>query len=183
MDLFDTFGTVVGVGEKSGMMVGGTLPRSGRVFTCDALATVVGALGGHSTVTTFAESAAGIACGGRTGRTAVVVGVLFLLSLFLSPLVMAIGSYPPVTACALIFVGMLMTQGIGKIDWSDMTESIPAFFVIVGIPFTQSIGDGIMFGLILWPWLKLFAGSRKEVHPALYLLSILLTIYAVTILK
>ncbi len=181
MDLFDTFGTVVGISQKAGMMKDGTLPRCERVFASDALATIFGAVGGHSTVTSFLESAAGVESGGRTGLTAVLVGVFFLLSLFFTPIVLAVGGCASVTAAALVFVGMLMMQGIGKIEWSDPTEALPAFIIIAGIPLTQSIADGIIFGLILWPILKLLTGRVREVAWPLYPLAILLIAYAVFI--
>ena len=180
MDVFDTFGTVVGIGQKAGMMKDGTLPRCERVFAADALATLFGALGGQSTVTSFLESAAGVESGGRTGLTAVLVGVFFLLSLFFTPNVLADGGCASVTAAAaLVFVGMLMMQGVGEIEWSDPTEALPAFVIIAGIPLTQSIADGIIFGLILWPILKLLTGRARDVAWPLYPTAILLIAYAV----
>lgn len=183
MDIFDTFGTVIGVGQKAGMLTSdGKLPRCEQVFAADAAATMFGALGGHSTVTTFLESAAGIASGGRTGLTAVLVGVLFLLSLFFSPLMLAVGSCGAVTSCALVFVGILMMSAAAQIEWDDITEGVPAALVAFGIPFTGSIATGIMFGLIVWPWLKLLTGRWSEAHPAMYFLSLLLIAYAVFVL-
>lgn len=128
----------------------------------DALGTVAGATLGTSTVTSYIESAAGVHQGGRTGLTAVTVAVLFLLALPLSPLIMTIGTYPPITAPALVVVGAMMFGNVRYIDWSDETESIPAFLVIIGIPLFFSIADGMALGFVVWPLLKLIRGRTGE---------------------
>jgi AGZA family xanthine/uracil permease-like MFS transporter len=148
MDIFDTAGTLAGVGELGGFMRQGKLPRAGRAMFTDAVGTCVGAACGTPTVTSYIESAAGIASGGRSGLASVVTGLLFLVALFFSPLVkMIAGGYPtakgfllhPVTAPALIIVGSMMLHSVTKIDWKDYSESVPAFLVIIMMPLTFSI--------------------------------------------
>ena len=182
MDMFDTVGTLAGVAEIGGFMKGGKLPRSGKALFSDALGTCVGAACGTPTVTSYIESASGIAAGGRSGLTSVVTGLVFLAALFFSPLIKMIGGgyltdsgvlLHPVTAPSLIIVGSMMLQSITKIDWKDYTESIPAFLTILIIPFTFSIATGIAFGFISYSALKLFTGRGREVSWLVYLLSIL----------
>ncbi|MCC5874895.1 MAG: NCS2 family permease, partial [Candidatus Sumerlaeia bacterium] len=115
--------------------------------------------------------------GGRTGLTAVVVAVLFLLALFFSPLIAMVGSYPSITAPALVFVGAMMLRNVVNIDWKDTSESFPAFLIILGIPMTYSIADGIALGLVAHPLIKLFSGRGREVSPLLYILMVLLILY------
>src|SRR5690606_297088 len=142
VDLFDTVGTLVGVSSKAGLLdEAGRLPRANRALLADALGTVFGAAAGTSTVTTYVESAAGVAEGGRTGLTAVVTAVLFLVALFFSPL---IGLVPPeATAPVLIIVGIFMMEPVMKINFSDYLEAIPAFLAMVMMPFAYSIAEGI----------------------------------------
>jgi AGZA family xanthine/uracil permease-like MFS transporter len=182
MDIFDTVGTLAGVGELGGFMRQGKLPRAGRAMFVDAVGTCVGAACGTPTVTSYIESAAGIASGGRSGLTSVVTGFLFLVALFFSPLVKMIsGGYQvagktllhPVTAPALIIVGSMMLHSIIKIDWKDYTESIPAFLVIIMIPLTFSIATGIAMGFISYAGLKLFSGRGREVSWLVYALAVL----------
>jgi adenine/guanine/hypoxanthine permease len=130
---FDAIGTLIGVCEQAGFMRDNRLPRAKQAMMSDAIGTVAGAALGTSTVTSFIESAAGVEQGGRTGLTGLVVAALFLLALFFSPLVAMVGSYPPITAPALMIVGAMMMQNVSKIDWKDYTESIPAFLIIIGI--------------------------------------------------
>jgi AGZA family xanthine/uracil permease-like MFS transporter len=182
MDIFDTAGTLAGVGELGGFMRQGKLPRAGRAMFTDAVGTCVGAACGTPTVTSYIESAAGIASGGRSGLASVVTGLLFLVALFFSPLVkMIAGGYPtakgfllhPVTAPALIIVGSMMLHSVTKIDWKDYSESVPAFLVIIMMPLTFSIATGVAVGFISYAGLKLFTGRGKEVSWLVYLLAVL----------
>ena len=177
MDIFDTIGTLIGVSEQAGFMKDNRLPRVNRVLLSDAAGTVSGACMGTSTVTSFIESTAGIEQGGRTGLTSVTVGVLFIAALFFSPLVNMIGSYPPITAPALVVVGAMMFKNIVKIDWKDLSESMPCFLIILGIPFSYSIADGLALGFICYPVIKLFSGRGGEVQWFAYLLAIVLLGY------
>jgi len=177
MDVFDTLGTVIGVGTQSGLMKRDELPNSTRIFASDATATVVGAAAGHSTVTAYIESATGVEAGGRTGFTAVVVGFCFLLAMLFSPLVGVLAKYMPITAPALIVVGAMMLKSAVEIDWKDYSEAIPAFLIIIGIPFTSSIADGMMLGFIVYPIIKLLAGQGRKIGWLTYVLSALLLIY------
>lgn len=177
MDMFDTVGTLIGVAETAGLMKNNTLPNAGRVLVVDAAGTVAGACLGTSTVTSYIESAAGVAYGGRTGLTSVTVGGLFLLSLFFGPLIGMIGEYPPVTAPALIIVGTMMMHNAVRIQWQDYSESIPAFLMMAGIPFCYSIADGLALGFISYPLIKFFSGRRREVRWPMYVMAVLLLAY------
>lgn len=163
MDVFDTMGTLVGVTQQADLMTDGEIPRLQQAMLADSIGTVAGAALGTSTITSYIESAAGVEQGGRTGLTAATTGVLFLLALPLSPLIMTLGAYGPITAPALVAVGAMMFRNVRHIDWSDDTEAIPAFFVILGIPLCFSIADGLALGFILWPLLKAVRGRFKEV--------------------
>jgi AGZA family xanthine/uracil permease-like MFS transporter len=132
---------------------------------------------GTSTVVSFIESASGVAQGGRTGLTALVVAGLFLLALFFSPLVALVGSYPPITAPALVVIGSLMIRGVTRMDWSNEAEIVPAFLIILGIPLTYSIADGLALGFIAYPIIKLLAGQGREVRWLMYLLAAVLLAY------
>lgn len=177
LDLFDTIGTLTGVSQQGGMMKEGKLPRARQALLSDAIATCGGALLGTSTVTSYIESASGISAGGRTGLTAIVVAVLFLLSIFFSPIVHMIGAgyesggvtLYPVIAPALIIVGSMMFRNIVHIDWEDYTESIPAFLTLVIMPLAFSITEGISFGVISYVLLKVINGRGKRMHWLLYL--------------
>ena len=178
INLFDTTGTLVGVTQQAGLLEeDGTLPRMNEAMIADSAGTIAGACVGTSTVTSFIESAAGVQLGGRTGLTAVTVAVLFLMAIFFSPLIIAIGTYPPITAPALVIVGAMMFRSVALIDWNDDTEAIPAFLVILGIPLFFSIADGIALGLIVWPILKLARGKTSDVSPAAIVLAALLVGY------
>ncbi len=181
MDVFDTLGTLVGVGTQAGLMRDGELPRAGRAFAADSTATVFGALCGQSTVTSFIESAAGVEQGGRTGLTAVVAGLCFLLALPFTPLIMAVGQCPAVTAPALVVVGALMLRNVGRIAWDDHSEAIPAFLVLAGIPFTYSIADGLTLGFIAAPVIKLLGGKYRETGWLTILLAAMLLAYLVLV--
>ncbi len=147
----------------------GKLPRIKGALLADAIGTTVGAVLGTSTITTFVESSSGIAEGGRTGLTSIVVGFLFLLSLFFSPIFLAIPSFA--TAPALIIVGFFMMQQVSKIDWSNMLTAIPSFICIFAMPFAYSISEGIAFGIISYTVLHLAAGKGKNVTVLMYVLS------------
>lgn len=177
MDLFDTLGTLIGVSEQAGFIRDGKLPRARQALTSDAVGTVVGAALGTSTVTSFIESAAGVEQGGRTGLTAVVVAVLFLLALFFSPIIAMVGSYPPITAPALVIVGSMMIRNVLKIDWSNYAESMPAFLVMIGIPLSYSIADGLALGFIFYPVVKLLAGQGRDVKWLMYVVAAILLAY------
>ncbi len=171
VDMFDTIGTLIGVGEQGGFMKNGKLPRVNKALTADAVGTTFGAMTGTSTVTSYIESAAGVAEGGKTGLTSVFVGIFFLFSLFLTPLVTAIPQYA--TAPALIIVGALMTKNVTKIKWDEMTELIPAFLTMIAIPLTYSIANGIAIGFISYPIIKLLTGKGKDVSVLVYVLAVL----------
>ncbi|MDZ5252495.1 NCS2 family permease [Clostridium sp. LIBA-8841] len=162
MDMFDTIGTLVGVATKAKMVdKDGKVPNMKKALFADAIGTTIGACLGTSTVSTFVESASGVAEGGRTGLTAVSTAFMFFLALFFAPLFTVIT--PAVTASALILVGLFMIEPIKEIDFHDYTESIPAFLTIIIMPFAYSISDGIVFGVISYIVLKLFSGKRKEI--------------------
>jgi AGZA family xanthine/uracil permease-like MFS transporter len=159
---FDAIGTLIGVCEQAGFMRDNKLPRAKQAMVSDAVGTVAGAGLGTSTVTSFIESAAGVEQGGRTGLTGLVVAALFLLALFFSPLIAMVGSYPPITAPALVMVGAMMIRNVTKIDWNDATESVPAFLTMIGIPLSYSIADGLALGFISYPVIKLLSGRGRE---------------------
>lgn len=172
VDLFDTIGTLVGTAEKAGMVdENGKVKNMHKALLSDALATTIGSLLGTSTVNTYVESTAGVTAGGRTGLTSFTVGILFILSLFFSGLV---GIVPTeATAPALIIVGALMIGVVTKIDFSDFTEALPAFFAIAFMPFSYSIANGIAAAIIFYPIVKVATGKYKEVHPIVYVLAAL----------
>ncbi|XFA71896.1 NCS2 family permease [Thermosynechococcaceae cyanobacterium Okahandja] len=171
-DLFDTVGTLSAVSVQAGFLNRqGHLPRSLGAFMADAVATVVGSLFGTSTVTTYIESAAGIAIGGRTGLTAIVVGGLFVLSLLFLPIATAIPAFA--TTPALVLVGVFMVRSIREIPWEDLTEAIPAFLVMLVMPLSYSISEGLAVGFISYPLVKWASGKTAEVHPALWVLAII----------
>ncbi|SDY68000.1 NCS2 family permease [Lachnobacterium bovis] len=172
VDIFDTLGTLVGVATKANLLdEKGKLPRIKPALLADAIATTAGAIFGTSTTTTFVESTAGVAEGARTGLASVVTGLLFLVSIVLSPIFIAIPSFA--TAPALIYVGFLMISSVVDIDFSDLTEAIPAYLAIIAMPLTYSISEGIAFGVISYTVLNVCAGKFKKVTPLMYVLSIL----------
>ncbi len=167
VDMFDTIGTLVGVSTKAGMLTSsGEVPRAKKALLADAIGTAFGAMVGTSTVTTYVESAAGVAEGGRTGLTSLVTAVLFFLALFFSPLFLLIPS--AATAPALVIVGLFMLSPIKEIDFDDYTESIPAFLAMIAMPLTYSIADGIIFGIISYVALKVITGKAKDVPVVTY---------------
>ena len=174
VDLFDTLGTLIGVASKADMLdKDGKLPRIRGALLSDAIGTSVGAMLGTSTTTTFVESASGVAEGGRTGLTAVVAAILFGLSLFLSPIFLAIPSFA--TAPALVVVGFLMLTSITKINFDDFTEAIPAYVAIIAMPFMYSISEGIAMGVISYVVINVVTGKMKEkkISPLMYVLAVL----------
>ncbi|MDR0450665.1 MAG: NCS2 family permease [Treponema sp.] len=169
VDILDTVGTLVGVTTQAGMVgKNGEIPRVKQAFLADAVGTAAGAALGTSTVTSYIESASGVAAGGRTGLTTLSTTVLFLLSLFLSPLFLLVPG--AATAPALIMVGFFMIQSVVKIDFSDPTEGIPAFFTIFMMPFAYSVAQGIVFGIMSYVILKLASGKFKEISPVTFVL-------------
>jgi adenine/guanine/hypoxanthine permease len=200
LDLFDTVGSLIGIAKQAGLMHDGKLPRAGRALLADAIGTMGSALAGNTTMVSYIESASGVAAGGRTGLAAMVTAGLFLLALFFSPLVHAIGGgFPmhdiitvegqqvartfvlyPVTSPALIVVGSLMIKSLRDVDWDDFTEALPAFLTMVLMPLTFSVTDGIAFGFIAYTLLKLATGRAREAHWLVYLFAALFVIrYAV----
>ena len=182
LDLFDTVGTLVSVGQQSGLMVNGKLPKARQALLSDAVATSTGALLGTSTVTTYIESASGISAGGRTGLTNIVTALLMLLALFFHPLIKTVGAgYPigenmflyQVIAPALIIAGSMMLRNVIYIDWDDVTESLPAFLTMLMMPLTFSITEGIAFGFISYALLKLVKGKGRQVHWLIYFFAVL----------
>ena len=175
VDMFDTVGTLVGVCTKANMLTkGGEVPRCKQALFADAVGTIFGACMGTSTVTTYVESASGVAEGGKTGLTAVVVAILFTISLFLSHIFLSIPS--AATAPALIIVGLFMMTPILEIDLTDYTEAIPSFVCIIFMPFAYSIAEGITFGILAFTLLKLLTGRTKEITLFTWILAALLLI-------
>lgn len=172
VDLFDNIGTLVAVTERAGLISAtGEIPRLDRIFFADAAATIVGSLAGTSTVTSYIESASGVAAGGRTGVTAIVTGLLFLLSIGVAPLIGAIPGFA--TAPALILVGALMVASAARIDWNEPRVAIPAFLTLLTIPLTYSIATGLSFGIISFAALEVVTGRARREHWMLYLLALL----------
>lgn len=172
VDLFDTLGTLIGVANKANMLdKEGKLPRIKHALCADAIATTAGAVLGTSTTTTYVESSAGVSEGGRTGLTAVVTGLLFLASMFLSPIFIAIPSFA--TAPALIFVGFLMVSTVVEIDFDDLTETVPAYLALLTMPILYSISEGIAIGTISYVVINVCAGKAKKIKPLMYILAVL----------
>ena len=181
MLVFDAIGTLIGVCEQAGFVQNNKLPRARQAMLSDAIGTVAGAALGTSTVTSFIESSAGVEQGGRTGLTGLVVAVLFLLALFFSPLIAMVGSYPPITAPALVLVGAMMIQNVTKVEWKDYSESVPSFLTMIGIPLSYSIADGLALGFISYPVIKLFSGKSREIGWLTYALALVLVVYFVCV--
>ncbi|AOY75762.1 NCS2 family permease [Clostridium formicaceticum] len=172
VDMFDTIGTLIGTGAKAKMLdEKGNLPNMSKALMADAVATSAGALLGTSTVTTYVESAAGVAEGGKTGLTAVTTGVLFIFSILLAPFALMVPAQA--TAPALIIVGVLMMSTLKEINFEDFGEALPAFLTIAVMPFSFSIANGIAAGLVFLPIVKIATGKAKEVHPTVYVLALL----------
>lgn len=177
LDVFDTVGTLIGIGEQAGFIdEKGNLPKAKQALLSDAVGTVGGTLLGTSTITSYIESAAGVACGGKTGLANLVTGVLFLIALFFYPLVKMVATpyqenFYPIIAPSLIIVGCLMMSNVRKIRWDDFSESIPAFLTIVIMALSFSITEGIAFGFISYSLLKLISGKANDVHYLIYIFS------------
>ena len=169
VDLFDTVGTLIGVAQEDGLLnEKGELPRVGRALMADAVGTVGGSMLGTSTVTSYVESTTGVAAGGKTGLTALTSAVLFLLALPLYPIFLAIPSFA--TAPALIFVGLLMLKNVTKMDFdSDIADTVGGFLAIIMMPFSYSIANGIMFGILAWVVLKVITGKIRDIHPVMWI--------------
>ena len=172
VDVFDTIGTLIGCANKAGMLdESGKLPRIKQALLADAIATSAGAVLGTSTTTTFVESSAGVSEGGRTGLSAIVTGLMFLIAIFLSPIFIAIPGFA--TAPALIFVGFLMITAVVDIDFNDLTEAIPAYLALVAMPILYSISDGIAVGVISYVVINACCGKAKKISPLMYVLAVL----------
>ncbi len=172
--IFDTTGTMIGVAEQAGFIkADGSLPRAKSALMADAIATTTGSMFGTSPSTAYIESTSGVAAGGRTGLTSIVVASLFFLSIFISPIVAAISDLPAITAPVLIIVGCFMMEGLARVDWKTFDEAFPAFAILLTMPLTSSIATGISIGFITYPLLKLVSGKGKEVHWILYFFGII----------
>ncbi len=175
VDLFDNIGTLVAVTERAGLISADhTIPRLNRIFFADAASTVFGSLAGTSTVTSYIESAAGVAAGGRSGVTAITTGVLFLISMFVAPVVGAIPDFA--TAPALILVGALMVASAARIDWNDPRVAVPSFLTIITVPLTYSIATGLSFGIISFALIEVATGRAERKHWMLYTLALLFSL-------
>ncbi|UQY42807.1 NCS2 family permease [Erwinia sp. PK3-005] len=175
VDVFDNSGTLIGVTKRAGLAdEQGNIPKMGKALIADSAAALFGSLLGTSTTTSYIESAAGVSAGGRTGLTAIVVALLFILSLFFSPLASSVPAYA--TAPALLFIAVLMTAGLAEIDWKDITTAAPVTVTALTMPLTYSIANGIAFGFITWTLVKLLSGRRHELNAALIVLSVLFVI-------
>ena len=171
VDLFDTMGTLVGLSERSGFLDRqGRLPRANRALLADSVGTVFGSVMGSATVTTYIESATGISSGARTGFASLVVALLFLGTLFLTPLVESIPVFA--TAPALIVTGVLMMASAARVNWSDASEAVPVFLTLISIPLTFSIADGLAVGFVAYPVIKRLSGRGGEVHPLVDVLAL-----------
>ncbi|HEX6594120.1 MAG TPA: NCS2 family permease [Bacillota bacterium] len=175
VDFFDTAGTLVAVATQAGLMKDNKLPRAGKALLADSAATVVGATVGTSTTTSYVESTAGVAAGGRTGFASVVTAGFFLLALFFSPLLSVVTA--EVTAPALIIVGVMMSSSLRNIDWDQFEIAVPAFLTIIIMPLSYSIATGIAIGFIFYPITMILKGRAKEIHPVMYLLFVIFVLY------
>ncbi len=181
VDLFDTVGTVVGVADKAGLLdKDGKLPRVGNVLMADAVGTVAGACLGTSTITSFVESSAGVAAGGKTGLTAFTTGCMFLISILLSPVFLAIPGFA--TAPALLYVGMLMVSSAKKITFDgDIADTVGAYLAMLMMPLSYSIATGIMFAILAWVIVKVFEKKAKDVSPIMWVVFVLFCLRIVTL--
>ncbi|MDM5220314.1 NCS2 family permease [Peribacillus sp. RS7] len=171
--LFDTTGALLGIVRQAGLLKENKLEKSGSAFFADSVGTTVGAMFGTSPTAASVESSAGVGAGGKTGLTALVVAILFLITAFFSPLIGAVSNVAAITAPSLIIVGSMMIKSINEIDWTHFDESFPAFLVIVAMPLTSSIANGIALGFIAYPILKMARGKFREVHPFVYMFAVL----------
>ena len=175
IDMFDTIGTLVGTASRAGMVnEKGEMPNMKEALLSDAVGTVVGACTGTSTVTTFIESASGVEAGGRTGLTALTTGILFLACIFIAPIAAIIPA--AATSAALIYVGILMLQGLKNVNFDDMDQMVPVALMLIGMPISGSIGHAIGLGMISYTVIKLFSGKGREVSVLTYVISMLFLI-------
>ena len=182
VDMFDTIGTVIGIADKADLLdENGELPRVGRVLMADAIGTVAGSMLGTSTITSFVESSAGVAEGGKTGLTALTTGVMFIVALFLSPIFLAIPSFA--TAPALIVVGFFMASSIKKLNFDgDVADAVGGYLAFLIMPLTYSIANGIMFGMLAWFIIKICTGQIKKIHPIMYAVCALFIFRVITLI-
>jgi AGZA family xanthine/uracil permease-like MFS transporter len=181
VDLFDTVGTLIGVADQGGLLTkDGKLPKAGAALMSDAVGTVAGACLGTSTVTSYVESTAGVAEGGRTGLTAITSAIMFVIALFFSPIFLAIPGFA--TTPALVFVGLLMMKSVLKMKFDgDIADVIGGFIALIMMPFSYSIANGIMFGMISWVVLKVFTGKVKDIHPVMWISFVLFALRIITL--
>jgi AGZA family xanthine/uracil permease-like MFS transporter len=175
VDFFDNAGTLVAVANQAGIMKDNKLPRAGRALISDSIATTVGAVLGTSTTTSYIESSAGVAAGARTGFAALVTAGFFILSLFFFPLLSVVTA--PVTAPALIIVGVLMVSSLGKIDWKKFEIAVPSFLTMIAMPLSYSIATGIAVGFIFYPITMMVKGRTKEINPIMYFFFVIFVLY------
>lgn len=171
--IFDTTGTMIGVAEQAGLMKDGKFPRVKPALMADAFATIAGSVFGSSPSSAYVESSSGVAAGGRSGLTSLIVALLFLATLFFSPFIAAVSSLSAITAPVLIIVGCYMMEGLARVNWKVFDEAFPAFAIILTMPLTSSIATGISIGFITYPLMKLVSGKGKQVHPILYVFGVI----------
>ncbi|MFS8652376.1 MAG: NCS2 family permease [Caldibacillus sp.] len=175
VDFFDTAGTLMAVASEAGIMENGKLPRAGRALVSDSSGTVIGAILGTTSTTSYVESTAGVAAGGKSGFTAVVTAICFLFALFFSPLLTIVTS--AVTSPALILVGVMMAVQLKNINWDQFEIAVPAFFTAIMMPFTGSIANGMAAGFVFYPITMVLKGKAKEVHPIMWILAVCFALY------
>ena len=179
--LFDTTGTMLGIAKQAGLMKNNTFPNVQSAFLADSIASLVGAIFGTSLTSPYVESSSGVASGGRTGFSNIIVALLFILMLFAAPIAKVLAEVPAVTAPALIIVGFYMMSSLSRIDWNDMQEAFPAFLIFLLMPLSYSITDAVGIGIITYCLIKIFCGKFKQVHPLLYAFMLLFIIQFVAI--
>lgn len=179
--LFDTTGTMLGIAKQAGLMKNNTFPNVQSAFLADSIASLVGAIFGTSPTSPYVESSSGVASGGRTGFSNIIVALLFILMLFAAPIAKVLAEIPAVTAPALIIVGFYMMSSLSRIDWNDMQEAFPAFLIFLLMPLSYSITDAVGIGIITYCLIKIFCGKFKQVHPLLYTFMLLFIIQFVAI--
>lgn len=175
VDFFDNAGTLVAVANQAGLMKDNKLPRAGKALFSDSIASIVGSIFGTSTTTSYIESSAGVAAGAKTGFASLVTAGLFILSLFFFPVLSVVTS--PVTAPALIIVGVLMVSSLGKIDWTRFEIAVPSFLTMIAMPLSYSIATGIAIGFIFYPITMIVKGRTKEIHPIMYVFFVIFVLY------
>lgn len=178
--LFDTTGTMLGIAKQAGLMKNDKFPNVQSAFLADSIASLVGAIFGTSPTSSYIESSSGVASGGRTGFSNIIVALLFILMLFAAPIAKVLAEVPAVTAPALIIVGFYMMSSLSRIDWNDMQEAFPAFLIFLLMPLSYSITDAVGIGIITYCLIKIFCGKFKQVHPLLYAFMLLFIIQFAT---